>query len=272
MNITLHLAWQQIKLYARIRGYIFFVFLMPMILFFLYMTIFAAGQTDRVMAFLGPILAMTATSQGLYGVAGDLVRSREYRMLIPYQLASVSRATMVASQLLVATIVVLIVGFIQIALAVLVYGVHLHTSLLTLLAILCLGSLAMGGVGVIFMSIVNTSHESDMVLQLAFLVSVIVSGMTVPFTSLPGWVQAISQYLPTTMLVSIFQGLILHGDPAAVYWRQLTILALFFLTSASIATNLFRWDNEQKATRRSRLLAAVSLVPITMGAIWLRLR
>lgn len=272
MKTTFHLVWQQIKLYARIRGYLFFIFLMPMILFFLYMSIFAAGQADRVIAFLGPILAMTATSQGLYGVGGDLARSRQFRMLIPYQLASVSRSSIIASQLLVGTIVVLGVGIIQIALAVFAYGVHLHVSALVLLAVLCLGSLALGGVGVVFLSIVNSTQQSDMLLQLSFLVFVIISGMTVPLAMLPGYVQAVSQFLPTTMLVTIFQGLIIHGSPAAAYWRQLIILVLFFLTSAGIAINLFRWDNEQKASRRRRLFAALCILPLVIGGAWLHIR
>jgi ABC-2 type transport system permease protein len=269
MTNALRLAWRSITLYSRIRGYIFFLFLLPMILFGLYMSIFAAGDPVRVTAFLGPVLALAATSQGLHGVAGEIVRSREWRMLIPYQLADVRPWQIVVAQLIVAVLIVTIVGVTQIAVAVFVYGVHLRTSVLILLVVLWLGSIALGGVGLMFSSIVNTPHESDMLLQLAFLCFIIVSGMTVPLAMLPGYVQAIASFLPTTILVRLFQALIVDGEPMAKHWQQMAILVLFFIASVGLAINLFRWDNTQKATVRSRLLAALCLVPLLIGGFFL---
>jgi ABC-2 type transport system permease protein len=269
MMNALRLAWRSITLYSRIRGYIFFLFLLPMILFGLYMSIFANGDPVRVTAFLGPVLALTATSQGLHGVAGEIVRSREWRMLIPYQLAGVQPWQIVVAQLVVAVLIVTGVGVTQIAVAVFIYGVKLPTSVPVLLAVLCLGSIALGGVGLMFASIVNTPHESDMLLQLAFLCFVIVSGMTVPFAMLPGYVQSIAAFLPTTILVLLFQALIVDGESIAAHWQQIAILLLFFIATVGLAINLFRWDNSQKATSRARLLAALSLVPLLIGGMFL---
>jgi len=41
--------------------------------------------------------------------------------------------------------------------------------------------------------------------------------------------------------------------------------------STSVAINRFRWDKEQHATLRSRLVALASMLPLLVGGIWIRI-
>lgn len=272
MNATIHLTWQAIKLYLRTRVSLFTMVLMPLGMFFVYMSIFANGHPEQVTAFLGPVLVLMATMNGMYGIGGDILMMREQGILLPYQLTPVTSLQMLGSRLVVDFVLTLAVGSLQIALAVWLYGVHLLAAPWELFVILSLATFALGTMGVVIISVANSFPEANMLGQLIFLVLLIMSGMTVPLSSLPAFIRGFAQFLPTTMLITAFHGILVNGDHLSAHWREIVIIVLFIGASLTVAATLFRWDTEQKATSRDRLKAVFAVAPLVIAGIWFNLR
>jgi ABC-type multidrug transport system permease subunit len=94
----------------------------------------------------------------------------------------------------------------------------------------------------------------------------------VPLGSLPPFIRGVAQFLPTTILITAFQGVLVHGHHLSAHWREIVIMILFIGASMTVATTLFRWDTEQKATSRDRLKVLIAIVPLAIAGVWFNLR
>jgi len=271
MRLALYLAWQSIKLYSRTIGYFYTMILTPLLLFFVYTGIFAASEPGRVLAFLGPILVLMATMNGLYGIGGDLLMMRETGTLLPYKLTPVTGVHIIASRLIVDVAITVFVGALDIFLAITIFHVPLHASPGDLLIISILAALALGTLGALIIEVANSFPEASMLSQALFLTLLILSGLTMPLANLPHFAQVISRFLPTTMLVASFDGVLTKGHHLAEYWREIVVLVLFIVSTGIAAAVLFRWDKEQKVRWRARATAAASLAPLVLAGVWFNL-
>ena len=272
MKTTLYLTWQIVKLYLRTRAHLFTMVLLPILLFLVYVNIFAAGKPEKIIWLLGPVLVLMATTNGLYGLGGDLLMMREMGTLLPYQLAPVVPVQILVSRLIVDFLLTLLVGAAEVLLAVKLYAVPLRASPWDLVVIATLATLALGTLGAVIISVANSFPEASMLSQVLFLALLIMSGLTMPLDSLPKFARGIANFLPTTMLVTSFNGVLVNGDSLRRHWREVVVLLLFIATCGFAATRLFRWDKEQKATWRDRILAAIAFVPLVLAGVWFNLR
>jgi ABC-2 type transport system permease protein len=272
MRIAFYLSWQAIKNYSRSLGYVYTMVLTPLLLFFVYTGIFAGGERERVLQFLGPILVLMATMNGLYGIGGDLLMMRENGTLLPYRLTPISGAHIIASRLAIDVVLTVCVGALEVLLAMWLYGVPIHARVYELLLISVLAALALGTTGALIIEVANNFQEASMLSQAIFLALLILSGLTVPLQSLPQFAQVVAHFLPTTMLVNAFTGVLTKGHRLAEHWREVAVLILFIASTGTGAILLFRWDREEKVRWRARSLAALSMTPLIVAGVWFNLR
>ncbi len=272
MKATLYMTWHVTKLYMRTKASLFTMIVMPMALFFVYMSLFAAGRPEKIVAFLGPVFVLMATTNGIYGISGDLLIMRETGTLLSYQLTPVTPLQILASRLIVDCVLTLLVGTSEVLLAVGVYRMPLRAAPVDLFLIALLATLALGAFGAVIISVTDGFPQASMLSQILFLALLILSGMSVPLASLPVTAQRVAQFLPTTMLVTAFNGVLVKGDALVIHWREIVVIILFILACAGVASTLFRWDREQKATTRGRVLASISLIPLILSGVWFNLR
>jgi ABC-type multidrug transport system permease subunit len=271
MKATMYLSWQAIKLYSRTRAFIFTMVLMPLLLFFIYLSIFAGGNPARIVTFLGPVLVLMATMNGIYGIGGDLLMMRETGTLVPYRLTPVTALQILVSRLVVDCLLTLLVGTIEVTIAVCVYRMPLRAAPVDLFIIGMLATLALGTFGAVIVSVSNGFPQASMLSQVLFLTLLILSGMSVPLKSLPRAAQRVAEFLPTTALVQAFDGVLTRGDRLNSHWREVLVLALLIVTCGAVAVTLFRWEQDQKATSRDRLLAGLALLPLIGAGLWFNL-
>jgi ABC-type multidrug transport system permease subunit len=271
MKATFYLTWQAIKLYMRTRTFIFTMVVTPLLLFFVYMSIFAGGKPERVALFLGPALVLMATTNGVYGVGGDLLLMRESGSLLPYQFTPARPLQILGSRLCLDFLLTLTLGILEIILAIKLYHMPFHAHLWDLLIISCLAAVVLGTLGAIIIGIANSFPQANMLSQLLFLALLFLSGMSMPLDSLPGFARHIAAFLPTTALVTSLNGVLTRGDHLILHWREVVVLVASMITFSGVAVSLFRWDREQKSSMRDRLFAAVALAPMILAGIWFNL-
>ena len=263
------MAWSSLKLSWRVKITFFFMFIFPLGFFFVYCGLIAHGNPGLVQAVIGPLVGLSVITNSLFGVSTQLVVMRERDMLRRYHLAPITAFEMIASRLLASYLLFLPVVALQFILAIGLYGMPVPASPFGLWLVYSLGYFALSGFGLVVAGVVNTMQEAQVVNQILFFGLLFLSGSTIPLPALSQTVQRLSLFLPPTLMIVAGEGLMLLHQTVASHWRELIGLALISVTTLGVAVALFRWEKEEKATRRSRMRAALALLPMLFVGVWL---
>ncbi|MGH9482643.1 MAG: ABC transporter permease [Terriglobales bacterium] len=269
MKPLLRMAWMNVLLSYRVRIAFFFTFVFPMIFFFIYFSLFAQGQPHAVEALMGPLISFSVISNALFGLSAQLVAMRERDMLRRYHLAPISAAQMVCSRLLSNYLLFLPLVVLQYVLAVWWYHMPVHGSLWGLWLIFTLGYLALGSIGLVVAGIVDNMQEVTVWNNLLFFGLLFLTGTTLPLMQLPHFIQRLALFLPPTLMILASAGIMLGGQGIWQNLPELIGLALITVSALGLGIALFRWEKEEKTTRRARLRAALALIPVLAVGIWL---
>jgi ABC-2 type transport system permease protein len=198
------------------------------------------GLGDDPVQFLAPgilALAVMSTSMVALGIATGF--ERQYGVLKRLGATPLTRPALVgakiASVLAVQAIQVLLLGGVALLLGWepswsgipgAVLGVVLGTVAFSGLGLLMAGTLR----GEITLAAANG----------AYLVLLLVGGMVVPLTELPGALRTVAEMLPAAALADVLHGTI--GDAAGVPARAWAVLGVWALVTPALAGRLFRWE------------------------------
>ncbi|HVA62418.1 MAG TPA: ABC transporter permease [Terriglobales bacterium] len=269
MNKVLRMAWMNVLLSYRIKIAFFFTFIFPMMFFFIYFGLIARGNPLAVEAMMGPLISFSVISNALFGLSVQLVTMRERDMLRRYHLAPIRAAEMVGSRLLSNYLLFLPIVVLQYALAVWMFHMPVHGSLLALWLVFTLGYLSLGAIGLVVAGIVDTVQEATVWNQILFFALLFLTGTTFPLAQLPRIVQHLALFMPPTLMILGSAGIMLGGQGVVQNLPEIIGLALITVSSLGLGVALFRWEKEEKTTRRGRLQAALALIPLLAVGLWL---
>lgn len=269
MKSLLRMAWMNVLLSYRVKIAFFFTFIFPMIFFFIYFSLFAQGNPRAVEALMGPLISFSVISNALFGLSAQLVAMRERDMLRRYHLAPISAGQMVCSRLLSNYLLFIPLVALQYVLAVWLYHMPVHGSLLALWLIFTLGYLALGAIGLVVAGIVDNMQEVTVWNNLLFFGLLFLTGTTLPLLQLPRFIQHLSLFLPPTLMILASAGIMLGGQGLMQNLPEMIGLALITVSALGLGIALFRWEKEEKTTRRGRLRAAMALIPVLVVGTWL---
>ena len=261
MKAYLALIKITLKLALRERNVLFFNFLFPLVFFFAFgqfMGARAGGTLTRVVAM---VLVIGVLGNGLFGAGMRTVAEREANILRRYKVTPISPlpilvANIISGWALYIPAVVLILG-----LAHLVYGMPFPQRPFSLFILLSAGICTFRALGLIIASVANSMGESNIMIQLLYLPMLFVSGATIPITSLPSYMQVVSQFLPASYLNTGIQRILLRGDTILQTLGPLAALTACTAFALFIAYKLFRWEKEQSIPRNAKLWVVGVLLP-----------
>jgi imidazolonepropionase-like amidohydrolase len=109
--------------------------------------------------------------------------------------------------------------------------------------------------------------ESNILVQILYLPMLFLSGVTIPISAMPVYMQILAQFMPASYLNTGVQRVLLRNET----WLQSLVPIAALLASGAFALfvslKLFRWEKEEKIAGKSKLWVLASLVPfIVMGA------
>lgn len=261
MKAYLALIRVTLVLALRERNVMFFNFLFPLVFFFAFgqfMGARAGGTLTRVIAM---VLVIGVLGNGLFGAGMRMVAEREANILRRYKVTPISPlpilvANIVAGWVLYIPAVLLILGMSR-----LVYGMPWPERPFSLFILLSAGICTFRALGLIIAAVANSMGESNILIQLLYMPMLFISGATIPISSLPTYMQVVSQFLPAAYLNSGIQRILLRGDSILETLGPLAALAACTAFATFIALKLFRWEKEQKIPRNAKLWVAGVLLP-----------
>jgi ABC-type multidrug transport system permease subunit len=197
---------------------------------------------SRYIDFLIPgLLAMNLMGSGIWSIAFGIVTARNKKLLNRLVATPMSRVQYLLSFLLsrlafLYVEVAFLVGF-----GVLVFGVPMRGSLITLLLVTLIASLAFSAIGLLVSSRARTVEAVSGLANLVMLPMWIFSGVFFSAANFPPVMQPFIQALPLTATADALRATMLQGAPLSSLGGELALIALCGIVPFVLALRLFRW-------------------------------
>ncbi len=213
------------------------------------------------------LVAMMACT--LLGLPGPIVDARETGIFRSFKINGVPALSIVTIPILSSFVHIILVSIIITATAGPLFKAGIPVNWINFALILLLTAFTMASFGMLIGVISPTSRAIVLFSQAIFLPSMILGGLMVPSTMLPPTLYRVSLLLPTPYAMNAWRGLA-FGMPSTFdpRWAALILLVSGIIAFA-LSIYLFTWDSKNKRRGHNPALAALTLVPFVLGAIFL---
>jgi ABC-type multidrug transport system permease subunit len=257
----------RVRLALRNKMFFFFSIVMPLGFFFLYSGVFAKGEPRVVAYLLGPVLALNVMGS-FWGLSATLVMFREQGILRRFHVTPATATDMLVSSIFANYVLTIPTIVVELILARFLFHVPSLGDLGSLFLLVSIGTVSFGSLGLVIASVTNTMQETQVLNQLLWLPLIFLSGATIPFTSLSKSVQHVALFLPATYLVHGLKDAIVNNLSPDKILLPLGSLAIWFVLTLFLSSQLFRWEPEAKIGRKAKWYVAATAIPFILLGIW----
>ena len=236
------------KLFLREPASAFFTLIFPLMMLFIYGTIFSnspiptpGGSQNAIGSLIPSFAAMSIGIVGLMPVTITLATYRENGILRRLRTTPVNPLIVMSAQVIVAFIMTVLGVILLVVAGVLVYHVQFSGNALSILAGFVFGSLSFFGMGFVLASVMPTARTAQIVGMVLLYPMLILSGAGWPRELMPATVLKISEFLPLTYVVNLLRGLWI-GEAWSQHITDVVVLVVMLLAGVLISVRLFRWE------------------------------
>ncbi len=191
--------------------------------------------------FVAPgVMAMVTVMAVMMGLAGSVAREREVGTLDGLLVAPIPRGSIVTGKAFAQTVRGLTQGAMVLALAMIFFGVRVYGNFGLMVLMLILGILSFVGMGVLISAMVKEQETAMTIMMTVTFPMLFLSGAFFPLQQMPGFMQAISKFVPLTYAVEGLRQVMVLGAGIAEVWRPVVILMAFGAVTLAIAIPAFK--------------------------------
>ena len=221
MKAFLALLKIDLKLASRNRAVLFFNYFFPLTFFFIFAQMFDARQGSAILQVVTMVIVLGILGNGLFGAGMRAVQEREENVLRRYKVTPITPVPLLAASMITGVVLYLSErdsdrSFWRTSFT----AWRMPAQLVSLLLFVCLGSIAFRSLGLIIAAVVNSSQESNILIQPIYMAMLFLSGATIPITFMPHWLQNVTQFIPATYLMTGIGGILQRGEIVA---RELAV-------------------------------------------------
>ncbi len=264
MNAYLTQTWINLKLTYRDKVVLFFNYAFPLIFFFVFAGLYKAERGGAIVQVLTMVMTIGILGTGFFGAGIRAVQDRELGILRRFKVAPIDAGPILISSMVTGLVNYLPVALVMILLSHYLYGMPFPQRWLSLLVFISLGVVAFRAIGLIIASVVNSAQESQILIQLLYFPMLMLSGATIPISFLPDWLQIVSQFLPSTHLITSMQAILGRGETFGQNFWSAAALALTALLATFISIKLFRWEKDEKLPASAKFWIVGALTPFIL--------
>ncbi len=241
------LTWVETKIYLRQPEAVFFTLIFPLLLLFLFGTIYGNkpnpffGGHGTVDASTPAYMAMIIASTGLLSIAIAVSSYREKGVLRRYRATPLRPSVILASQIAVHLAMTIIGSALLVIAAKLVYGLQFGGRVGAFVLAFFLSSLSFFAGGFLVASLSRTARVAYTVGMVIYFPNLFLSGATFPKQMFPPVLRTVNQALPLTHVVSLLQGL-WFGEPWSKHMTEVLVLGGLLVVGAILSARTFRWE------------------------------
>jgi ABC-2 type transport system permease protein len=247
MKSLLKLTWMEAKLFLREPVNAFFTLVFPLMMLFLYGSIFGSiplpesGGQGTVNSYIPALTAMIIGTTGLMSITITMATYRENGILRRLRTTPVSPLVVLAAQVIVVFVMISLGMLLLVTVGKLVYHVRFEGNVFSVLGGFVLGSLSFFGIGFILAGTMPTARSAQTVAMVLLYPMLILSGAFFSLGLLPAAVQKISTFLPLTYVVNLLRGLWV-GEAWGKHLLDVGVLTGMLILGIVISVKTFRWE------------------------------
>jgi ABC-2 type transport system permease protein len=265
---ALSLAGITLKLYTRDRRAFVMSLIFPLFFLFAFGTLMGREGPGAVREIMPMLIGLSIITGSFFGQGLGVVIQRERGMLRRYRLTPLGAGGLLAGTVLAGLVLLAFTIALQLLLLRVLYHAPMDFHVVPFLVVVLVGAVSMASLGLIIAAIASTMQEAQLLMQMTFMSTLFLSGMTFPLYLFPSWVRKVAQFLPPTHMVNALRDVILGGFS----WREdgvaLFALALMAVSAFTIAARLFRWEKDDPLPRRAKATALLALIPVLLFGAW----
>jgi ABC-2 type transport system permease protein len=245
------MALVEFKLFLREPEAFFFTLIFPMIMLFVFGSIFGNELTDvsiflygdrgtvdaSVPAYMGLVIAVT----GLMSIPYYVATYREKGILRRLRTTPVRPYTILTAWMIVYFAITLVGALLLVIAGKVVYNLHFEGNALYVFLAFFLSAFSFFALGFLIASLAPTGRSAYITGMVFFFPMIFFSGTTFPWKILPPGVKAVGHVLPLTHVVRLLQGL-WFAEPWSKHLLELVVLVGMLVVGVSVSAKVFRWE------------------------------
>jgi len=201
----------------------------------------AVPGTFNYFDFMAPgLMAMTVMMSVMTGLPAAISHEREIGTLDGMMVAPIRRLGIILGKTLAQTVRGLLQGLLILILAIALFGVVIHGSILLIFALLFLGVFSFVGLGVVITSFAKDQETAMMLMMTLMFPMMFLSGVFFPIQQMPWYMQNISKALPLTYAITALRKVMVLGAGLSAISLEVTVLIGFGTIMTLIALPVFR--------------------------------
>jgi ABC-2 type transport system permease protein len=247
MKSLLKMTWMETKLFLREPLGAFFTLVFPLMMLFLFGSIYGNDPTPMfggrgtIDISVPAYTAMIIATSGLMSVTITMAAYREKGILRRLRTTPVSPLVVLGAQVIVIFAMTSLGMFLLIVAGKLVYNLRFEGNAWSLLGGFTLSSMSFFGLGFILASIMRTARTAQVVGMVLLYPMLFLSGAGFPRELLPEAIKKISAFLPLTYVVNLLRGLWI-GETWSQHSTDAIVLTVMLMVGVLISARLFRWE------------------------------
>ena len=267
MKSYLALIQNDIRLAFRQKVVVFFNYVIPLLFFFIFAQSSHAERGAAILEVFTMVTVIGILGNGMMGAGMRTVQDREANILRRFKVTPIGPLPVLVASMVTGLVVYIPFVILMLAVSQNRYGMRLPDHLAQVMIFIALGVIAIRSVGLILASVVNSMPEAQVLVQIAYMSMLFLSGATFPLALMPDWLFNVTQFIPSTYLVNGLQGIMIRNESLVDNWQATGALALTAVIGLLLSVKLFRWEKEEKIRPAARLWVLAVVLPfIVLGS------
>jgi len=191
--------------------------------------------------FLAPGMMMMVVMMGaMSGLPRAIAYEKDSGTLDGVLVAPTSRFSIILGKVMAQTVRAFIQGMVVLLLAVVLFGVTIHGSILLVVFMLLLGTFSFIGLGIMITSVASDEETASTFMMVLQFPMMFLSGVLFPIQQMPWYMQDVAKVLPLTYAAQAMRKIIVLGAGLQDIMTELIVLVVFGVVLLAISIPLFK--------------------------------
>jgi ABC-2 type transport system permease protein len=247
MKSLLKMTWMEVKLFLREPVGAFFTLAFPLMMLFLFGSIYGNEPTSMFGGYgtidisIPAYTAMIIATTGLMGLTITMAAYRENGVLRRLQTTPISTLVVLTAQVIVLFLMTTLGMLLLVIAGKLVYHIRFEGNALSVLVGFTLSSLSFFALGFVLAGLMPNARTAQVVGMVILYPMLFLSGAGFPRELLPEAIKKVSTFLPLTYVVNLLRGLWI-GEAWSQHLLDVGVLTGMLLLGIIISAKTFRWE------------------------------
>ena len=244
MSMVTRLTWMEMKLFFRDKQNVFWTFLFPILMIWLFGSLFGnqkmPGGLNYSNFYVPSWIGVNLLTTSLFTIGTALVMYRAQGILRRYRATPLRPWTVLGAHMLCGAFIFLVSAFILAVFGWALYDMEAPKYPGSVATVLLLSILALFPFGMFVTSLARDNRSAAAIGSLLLNLMLFLSGATFPLEMMPSYLQKAAKILPLYYVVELLRGT-WNEAPLTDYIGHVSVLVAIAVISGILAARFFRW-------------------------------